>query len=190
MLDSRRIVRNVDRFASEAWYQTLPRYEVPSLVHEALRQHLLIAARVDAYTGDFMVAEQKDEACLRKEINFQYGDHLRFEQSLNSIWAVLSSLYEMDLTVGSYLLRHSEKDGVSVEVLCATDEERASFDLHDTFTSINTEETVVKDPNEQWRPLDPFMVLPVHRALERPPVTFEPSGGKYLDVREETYSLT
>ena len=126
-----------------------------------------------------MAAEQKDEACLRKEINFQYGDHLRCEQSLNSIWAVLSSLSDMNLTVGTYLLRHGENDGVSVEVLSATEEEHSTFDLHDTFACVNTEEiAVAKDPNEQWMALDPFMVLPVHRALERPPVTFEPSGGE------------
>lgn len=124
-----------------------------------------------------MTSEQKDEACLTKEANFQYGDHFRFEQSLNAIWSVLTSLHEMDLAAGPYLLRHDENDGVTVQVLSATDEQHCTFNLHEAYANINPEETAIRDPNEEWIAIDPFMVLPVHRALGRPPATFEPAFG-------------
>lgn len=132
-------------------------------------------ARLDAYTGDLMMAEQKDKACFDAEINFQYGDKFKPANCLQNIWAVLSSLCEMDLSPGSFLLRHGFYDGICVQVWNSTDKESSTLDLHQTYAAVDTTINAIRDTSDVWLPLDPWTVLPIQRALNRPPLTFQPT---------------
>lgn len=130
---------------------------------------------MDAYTGDLFSVEQKDIDCLESEINFQYGDQIKPANCLHNIWAVLSSLSEIKLKQGSYLLRHGFHDGICVQIWNSTDEQGESLlNLHETYTAVDTTLTVQKDVSDNWLALDPWTMFPAQRALGRPPLTFEP----------------
>lgn len=130
--------------------------------------------RLDAYTGDFLMAEQKDGTCLETEINFQYGEQFKPIHCLHAIWAVLSSLRDMNLNSGSYLLRHGFHDGICIQVWQSTEKESSSLDLHQYYAAVDTSVDAVRDVADNWLALDPLVVLPIQRALNRPPLTFEP----------------
>lgn len=119
--------------------------------------------------------DQKRAACLATEANFRSGDPHFTSKCLQSVWAVLSSLYDRDLPAGSYLLQHGIHDGISVQVMNSTDQsQQAYYDLHQEY-SIDTNATAARDVSENWVALDPWTVLPVQRSLNRPPLTFEPT---------------
>ena len=146
---------------------------------------LCFLVHVDAYTGDFIMVEQKNKNCLLSEINFKYGDQFRPSNGLHTVWAVLSSFRDMDLSPGSYLLRHGINDGICVQVWeASSNKESCSLDLHQVYAAVDPKDTITRDPSEMWVALDPFAVFPVQRALNRPPLTFEPTsapvGGKSI----------
>lgn len=130
--------------------------------------------RLDAYTGDFIAFEQTDAAGLLAEAGFQFGDRFLPSNCLSQVWAVLSSLRDMDLAIGSYLLRHGVTDGMCVQVLSACEQQDSQFDLHLTYAAVDPKATTTPEAGESWVALDPMMVLPFQRVLERPPLTFEP----------------
>ncbi|KAK4022764.1 hypothetical protein OUZ56_008211 [Daphnia magna] len=135
----------------------------------------LVRIRLDAYTGDFLMCEQKDAACLEAEISFQYGTHNKPANSLQTIWAVLSSLCDLNLSPGQFLLRHGFHDGMCIQVWESTGKESSSLDLHKIYNEIDPTANAVRDVSENWSALDPCAVFPIQRALNRPPLTFEPT---------------
>jgi len=134
----------------------------------------IFCVRLDAYTGDFIMMDQKRAACLATEANFRSGDPNFTSKCLQSVWAVLSSLRDKELPAGSYLLQHGVHDGINVQVLNSTDQaQQFHYDLHQEY-SIDTNVTAVRDVSENWVALDPWTIVPVQRALNRPPLTFDP----------------
>ncbi|KAI9555667.1 hypothetical protein GHT06_018182 [Daphnia sinensis] len=121
----------------------------------------LVRIRLDAYTGDFLMCEQKDAACLEAEISFQYGTHNKPANSLQTIWAVLSSLCDLDLSPGHFLLRHGFHDGICIQVWESTEKESSSLDLHKIYSEIDTTANVVRDISENWSALDPCAIFPI-----------------------------
>ena len=141
--------------------------------------YVLFVVRLDVYTGDLIESTQKDASCLLAESCFQYGEQFRADKCLQTIWGVLSSLTDMNLSSGSYLLRHGTFDGMCVQVWSATDEQQSAstFNLHEKYANIDTTATTEKEPNENWVALDPLAILPIHRATSRAPLTFEQKEG-------------
>lgn len=138
------------------------------------------SVRLDAYTGDFIMMDQKRAACLATEANFRSGDPNFTSKCLQTVWAALSSLHDRDLPSGSYLLQHGVHDGINVQVMSSTDQpQQAHYDLHQEY-AVDTNVTITRDATENWIALDPWTIIPVQRALNRPPLTFEPpdSGTK------------
>ena len=119
------------------------------------------------------MAEQKDSACFEAEIKFQYGEQFTLS-CLHNIWAVLSSLRDMNLDSGSYLLRHGLHDGICIQVWQSTEKEPTSLDLHQIYAAVDPNVNAVRDVADSWLALDPLAILPIQRALNRPPLTFEP----------------
>jgi hypothetical protein len=136
--------------------------------------------RLDAYSGHLLVHEQKDVACLEAENSFQYGTQNKPVNCLKNVWAVLSSLCDLNLSPGKFLLRHGFHDGICIQVWESTDKESSSLDLHQIYAEIDTTANAVRDVGENWVALDPYAVLPIQRALFRPPLTFEPEEGQTL----------
>lgn len=122
-----------------------------------------------------MMMQNKNYQCLAAEAHLRSGDPLFFQKNLQSVWGVLSSLRDLNLDEGSYLLQHGGRDGVVAQVLVTTEQEFSSYDLHEAYESVDTNATVTCDPDESWVALDPWTVLPVQRALNKPPLTFEPN---------------
>ena len=145
--------------------------------------------RLDAYTGHLMMMQNKDYKCLVAEVHLRSGDSLFFHKSLQSVWGVLSSLRDLNLDEGSYLLQHGPRDGVAVQVLIATEKALSSYDLHEAYESVDTSVTVPCDPKESWIALDPWTVLPVQRALNKPPLTFEPAIDGKIKMKLVVISL-
>jgi hypothetical protein len=135
---------------------------------------------LDAYTGDLLFAETKDVACLEAENSFQYGTQNRPANCLQNIWAVLSSLCDLNLSPGKFLLRHGFHDGICIQVWESAEKESSSLDLHQIYDEIDPTANAVRDVSENWLALDPYAVLPIQRALFRPPLTFEPEEGTIL----------
>ena len=137
--------------------------------------------RVDAYTGDFIMTEQKNEACLLAEAQFQFGDAFKPNDCLQQIWAVLSSLKDKDLDPGNYLMRHGKNDGICVQLWSATTEKEAStMNLREAYGAVDVNASIMQDGAENWIALDPWTAMPFQRVLNRPPLLFNPSdtGGK------------
>ena len=108
----------------------------------------LLVVRLDVYTGDFIMSEQKDASCLSAESCFQYGEQFRADKC-QTIWAVLSSLSDMSLTPGSYLLRHGLYDGMCAQVWSATEEQSTStFNLHEALASVDPTATSAVKVNQ------------------------------------------
>ena len=108
----------------------------------------------------------------------RYGLQYQAPNCLSTVWAVLTSLRDLNLSSGSYLLQHGSLDGISVHVMQSTDKESSTYDLHQTYANVDTSAVAVKQISDQWVPLDPWTVLPVQRALGRAPLTFEPVQDK------------
>lgn len=129
-----------------------------------------------------MMVEQKDASCLNAETNFQYGDKFKPASCLSNIWAILSSLCEMELSPGSFLLRHGLHDGICVQVWNSTERESSSLDIHQIYGAIDPTISTVRSIDDTWLALDPWLVLPTQRALNRPPLTFEPTPGSNCNL--------
>ncbi|XP_046437519.1 little elongation complex subunit 2-like isoform X2 [Daphnia pulex] len=145
----------------------------------------LLRMRLDAYSGHLLVHEQKDVACLEAENSFQYGTQNKPANCLKNVWAVLSSLCDLNLSPGKFLLRHGFHDGICIQVWESTDKESSSLDLHQIYAEIDTTANAVRDVGENWVALDPYAVLPIQRALFRPPLTFEPEEGFKKIIRKK-----
>lgn len=138
---------------------------------------LILLVRLDAYTGDFLMVETKDKACFEIETTFKYGEQFKPSNCLQNLWAIFSSLHETNFAEGSYLLRHGFHDGICVQVWQSTNQESSSLDLHQVYASVDTTANAVRDIKDNWMALEPCVVLPIQRALNRPPLTFEPTTG-------------
>ena len=125
-----------------------------------------------------MKQEQRDIAYLTSDSTYRYGLQYQAPNCLSTLWAVLTSLRDLNLSSGSYLLQHGSLDGISVRVMQATDKETSTYDLHQTYANVDTSAVAVKQIRDQWVPLDPWTVLPVQRTLGRAPLTFEPVEDK------------
>ena len=144
---------------------------------------IYIAVRVDAYTGHLLMSEQRDLSYFEADAGLHFGSQFDTKNVLENVWSVFSSLKDLNLKPGSYLLQHSE--GIAVNVLEKFEGEESSTDVYDLKVcyDIDSNSTVELDVNDLWVPLDPWTVMPIQRILARPPLTFEPEGGTMKDHR-------
>ncbi|XP_071446654.1 little elongation complex subunit 2 isoform X2 [Hetaerina americana] len=151
---------------------------VSEMIHDWLSVRIrpnsnLIRARINAFTSDVTMVEQKE--CK----DFYWDEKYHNTQASSCVRTLESVLHAFrDLPPAQYVFTHEPKMGAFGNIYVATnDESDGMYDLHEQYNV----DTSVDEPavfSSLWLPLDFSIITPLNEALGRVPGTFMPKNKK------------